>query len=76
MQGLRNPDDGEISVDNKTVFLKYKIFHSKDRKVAVVFQNYALLPHLSIALKYNIWKQSFKDELKMFWKNKTKRSRK
>ena len=47
--GLEAPDEGEILIDNKTVFSKDTNLQPKDRKVAVVFQNYALLPHLSIA---------------------------
>ena len=47
--GLETPDGGEILIDNKTVFSKDTNLQPKDRKVAVVFQNYALLPHLSIA---------------------------
>ena len=47
--GLETPDGGEILIDNKTVFSKNTNLQPKDRKVAVVFQNYALLPHLSIA---------------------------
>lgn len=47
--GLETPDGGEIIIDNKTVFSKDTDLQPKDRKVAVVFQNYALLPHLSIA---------------------------
>lgn len=47
--GLETPDNGEIIVDEKVVFSKNTNLQPKDREVAVVFQNYALLPHLSIA---------------------------
>lgn len=61
--GLETPDDGEISVDNKTVFSKNTNLSPKDRKVAVVFQNYALLPHLSIASNITFGSKASKDEL-------------
>jgi iron(III) transport system ATP-binding protein len=47
--GLEVPNDGEIKIDNKIVYSKKIDLQAKDRGVAVVFQNYALLPHLSIA---------------------------
>jgi len=47
--GLETPDDGEIFIDNKLVFSKNTNLEPKQREVAVVFQNYALLPHLTIA---------------------------
>ncbi|CAM3569976.1 ABC transporter ATP-binding protein [Arcobacter aquimarinus] len=61
--GLETPDDGEISVDNKTVFSKNTNLSPKDRKVAVVFQNYALLPHLSISSNITFGSKASKDEL-------------
>jgi len=47
--GLETPDDGEIFIDNKLVFSKNVNLEPKEREIAVVFQNYALLPHLTIA---------------------------
>ena len=47
--GLETPDGGEIKIDENIVFSKNINLQPKDRKVAVVFQNYALLPHLTIA---------------------------
>jgi ABC-type Fe3+/spermidine/putrescine transport system ATPase subunit len=47
--GLETPDSGSICIDKKTVFSKDVNLEPKNRGVAVVFQNYALLPHLSIA---------------------------
>ncbi|CAM3844982.1 ABC transporter ATP-binding protein [Arcobacter cloacae] len=61
--GLETPDDGEISIDNKIVFSKNTNLSPKDRKIAVVFQNYALLPHLSIASNITFGSKASKDEL-------------
>ncbi|MEM1526407.1 MAG: ABC transporter ATP-binding protein [Ignisphaera sp.] len=42
--GLEIPDEGEIWIDNKLV----NYIHPKDRDIAMVFQNYALYPHMTI----------------------------
>ncbi|HGE72991.1 TPA: ABC transporter ATP-binding protein [Candidatus Poribacteria bacterium] len=42
--GLEKPDGGEIYIDNKLV----NDVLPKDRDVAMVFQNYALYPHMSV----------------------------
>ncbi|MDY0051952.1 MAG: ABC transporter ATP-binding protein, partial [Aliarcobacter sp.] len=61
--GLETPDDGEISIDNNIVFSKNKNLEPKNRKVAVVFQNYALLPHLSIASNITFGSDASKQDL-------------
>ena len=61
--GLESPDDGEISIDNNIVFSKNKNLEPKNRKVAVVFQNYALLPHLSIASNITFGSDASKQDL-------------
>ena len=43
--GLEDPTEGEISIGDKLV----TALPPKDRNVAMVFQNYALYPHLSVA---------------------------
>ena len=43
--GLEEISDGQISIDNRVV----NRVAPKDRDVAMVFQNYALYPHLSVA---------------------------
>lgn len=49
--GLETPDKGQIIIHKKEVFSSVSNLQPKDIVgVAVVFQNYALLPHLSIAL--------------------------
>lgn len=42
--GFINPDKGEVSIGNRSM----KRVHVRDRKVGMVFQNYALFPNLSI----------------------------
>ncbi|MGC9010245.1 MAG: ABC transporter ATP-binding protein [Sulfolobales archaeon] len=42
--GLEEPDEGEIWIDDMNVTK----LHPKDRDVAMVFQNYALYPHMSV----------------------------
>ncbi len=43
--GIEDPTEGEIYVDGKLV----NYTRPKDRDVAMVFQNYALYPHMSVA---------------------------
>ena len=61
--GLETPDDGEIIIDNKIVFSKNINLEPKKREVAVVFQNYALLPHLSIASNITFGSDASKNDL-------------
>ncbi len=42
--GLEVPDEGEIYIDDRLV----NHVHPKDRDVAMVFQNYALYPHMKV----------------------------
>ncbi|MEM0379964.1 MAG: ABC transporter ATP-binding protein [Desulfurococcaceae archaeon] len=42
--GLEIPDEGEILIDNRVV----NDLHPRDRDVAMVFQNYALYPHMTV----------------------------
>ena len=42
--GLEESSEGEILINNKIV----NDFHPKDRDVAMVFQNYALYPHMNV----------------------------
>ena len=61
--GLEIPDKGEIFIDEKEVFSKDTNLEPKDRGVAVVFQNYALLPHLSIASNITFGSNASKADL-------------
>ena len=42
--GLEFPDEGDVLIDDKVV----TNLHPKDRDVAMVFQNYALYPHMTV----------------------------
>ena len=46
--GLESPDSGAIYINDKAVFTPSLNLPPNQRGVAIVFQNYALLPHLSI----------------------------
>lgn len=42
--GLEFPDEGDVIIDDRVV----TYLHPKDRDVAMVFQNYALYPHMTV----------------------------
>ncbi len=44
LAGLLDPTSGDIKFDNTSVINK----HPKDRNIGLVFQNYALYPHMSV----------------------------
>lgn len=44
LAGLLDPSDGDIKFDNESVIDK----HPKDRGIGLVFQNYALYPHMTV----------------------------
>lgn len=44
LAGLLDPTDGDIIFDNKSVIG----VHPKDRNIGLVFQNYALYPHMTV----------------------------
>lgn len=61
--GLETPNSGEIIINKNIVYSKQKNLQPKDRQVAVVFQNYALLPHLSISSNITFGSTASKDDL-------------
>ena len=63
ISGLEDPDDGEIIIDDNIVYSKNVNIQAKNRQVAVVFQNYALLPHLSIASNITFGSSTSKAQL-------------
>lgn len=46
--GLEHPDDGEIKLNGKTIVKGRKSLPTNKRKTGMVFQDYALFPHLTI----------------------------
>lgn len=46
--GLERPDSGEITIHNETVSGKGKWVAPERRRIGMVFQDYALFPHLTI----------------------------
>ena len=44
LAGLLDPTDGDIKFDKESVIDK----HPKDRNIGLVFQNYALYPHMTV----------------------------
>ena len=61
--GLEKPDSGEICIDSTIVFNEKTDVAPNERGVAVVFQNYALLPHLTIASNITFGGNFSADEL-------------
>ena len=61
--GLEKPDNGEICIDETIVFNEKIDVAPNTRGVAVVFQNYALLPHLTIASNITFGGHFSADEL-------------
>ncbi|MEM0044012.1 MAG: ABC transporter ATP-binding protein [Sulfolobales archaeon] len=59
--GLEEPDEGEIWIDDKEV----SKIHPKDRDIAMVFQNYALYPHMSVFENIAFPLQARKKELRI-----------
>ena len=47
--GFEKVADGQISLRNKLVSARYSHIEPEKRRVAVVFQDYALFPHLTVA---------------------------
>src|SRR5574344_2793790 len=71
LAGLENPDSGEVLIDENIVFSNSVNVEPKNRKIAIVFQNYALLPHLTIASNITFGSDASKEDLEEILK-KTK----
>ena len=61
--GLETPDSGEIFIDDKRVFSSDTNLEPSQREVAIVFQNYALLPHINVAANITFGSKATKDDL-------------
>lgn len=46
--GLEKPDDGEISIGDSTVFSRGTNVPTEKRRVGIVFQSYAIWPHMTV----------------------------
>src|SRR5574344_180779 len=64
LAGLEKPDSGEIKIDDNIVFSKDVDIEPNKRGVAIVFQNYALLPHLNVASNITFGSNASKEDLK------------
>jgi ABC-type Fe3+/spermidine/putrescine transport system ATPase subunit len=49
ISGLADPDDGEITLDGRIVWGKGTAIPAERRGIGMVFQDYALWPHMSVA---------------------------
>ena len=47
--GFLEPSDGEIHVGERVVSSKAKTLPPEDRKMSMIFQSYALWPHMTVA---------------------------
>ncbi|WP_198305103.1 ABC transporter ATP-binding protein [Arcobacter vandammei] len=63
LAGLETPDKAEIKIDGKVVFSKDINIEPNQREVSIVFQNYALLPHLNVASNILFGSSANKKEL-------------
>ncbi|RBQ28939.1 ABC transporter ATP-binding protein [Aliarcobacter vitoriensis] len=63
LAGLEKPDEGEIFIDEQLVFSNNINLEPRDREVAIVFQNYALLPHLDVSSNILFGSNASKKEL-------------
>lgn len=48
LAGLENPDNGQIKLSDKILFNSSHIVTPHEREIGMVFQDYALFPHMSI----------------------------
>ena len=46
--GFEYPSKGRITLNNREISNKYKILNPEKRKIGMVFQDYALFPHLTV----------------------------
>lgn len=63
LAGLENPDSGEVLIDENIVFSNSVNVEPKNRKVAIVFQNYALIPHFNVSSNILFGSNASKEEL-------------
>ena len=47
--GLLNPDSGRVAIDGRTVWDRNTAEPPEKRRIGMVFQDYALWPHMTVA---------------------------
>jgi iron(III) transport system ATP-binding protein len=66
LAGFENPSTGKITIGDQTVFDDYKSLPPEKRGIGMVFQDYALFPHLTIEKNVmfglNKWKRKERKE--------------
>ena len=55
--GLEDANEGNIIIDGK----KVNELEPMERNIAMVFQNYALYPHMSVFGQYGLWSKNCKN---------------
>ena len=55
--GLEDISEGKMSIGDKVV----NDIPPKDRDIAMVFQNYALYPHMSVYRQHGVWFEAAQD---------------
>jgi len=53
--GFEYPSKGRISLNDKEISSRKKILSPEKRNIGMVFQDYALFPHLTVLEKCNFW---------------------
>ncbi len=48
ISGLISPDEGEVSINGNTIVNSNIFIPPEERKIGMVFQNYALFPHMNV----------------------------
>ncbi|WP_226671324.1 ABC transporter ATP-binding protein [Metabacillus litoralis] len=63
--GLEIPMSGSISMNNRTIFDERTYIPPEKREVGMVFQDYALFPHMTVAnnIKYGLRKMNKKEKM-------------
>ncbi len=60
--GFETPDSGTIRINGQTVVDEHTFVEPEDRRIGMVFQDYALFPHLNIAENIAFGLRTNKDE--------------
>ena len=55
--GFEDVTEGSIEIDGQVV----NNLLPRDRGIAMVFQNYALYPHMTVEKKYSFWSKKYKN---------------